>query len=98
VANLIFEFVQSPRCGEVYNLGGGKGNSCSILEAFDMASEATGKKMSFIYSDDNRIGDHICYYSDLTKVKSHYPGWGITRSLNAIIAEIVQSWHETHSR
>lgn len=97
VANLIFKFVQSPRCGEVYNLGGGKGNSCSILEAFDMASEATGKKMNFIYSDNNRIGDHICYYSDLTKIKSHYPGWGITRPLNAIFADIVQSWRETHS-
>ena len=59
--------------GEVYNIGGGKDNSCSILEAFDMAECVTGKRMISEYVEDNRVGDHICYYSDLSKMKKHYP-------------------------
>jgi len=92
VANFIFAFVESPRCGEVYNLGGGKVNSCSVLEAFDMAAAVTDKKMNFVYNEENRIGDHICYYSDLTKMKAHYPNWGISKSLDVIFEEITRSW------
>lgn len=92
VARFMFEFVKSPRCGEVYNLGGGKQNSCSILEAFSLVEAATGKKMNYIYSDQNREGDHICYYSDLSKMVAHYPNWNISKSLNDIFSEIVQSW------
>ena len=93
VARFIFEFVNAPRVGEVYNLGGGKDNSCSILEAFDLTSAITGKKQVWTYVDENRIGDHICYYSDLRKTRSHYPGWNITKSLRHTIEEIVESWH-----
>jgi CDP-paratose 2-epimerase len=99
VARLIYYFCQSPRCGEVYNLGGGKNNSCSILEAFKLVEEFSGKKQVFIYVDQNRIGDHICYYSDLSKMKAHFPGWDITKTLPQIIDEIVQSWQfrlDTH--
>ena len=78
--------------GEVYNLGGGKGNSCSILEAFRMAEEVTGLAMTWRYVDENRIGDHICYYSDLRKMKAHYPAWDITRPLPASFQEISGSW------
>jgi CDP-paratose 2-epimerase len=85
-------FVRKPRCGEVYNLGGGKENSCSILEAFALAAEATGREQVWTYIEENRIGDHICYYSDLTKMKAHYPEWGITKSLKETIAEIAASW------
>ncbi len=93
VARFIFEFVNAPRTGEVYNLGGGKDNSCSVLEAFELAAAATGKQQVWTYLDDHRIGDHICYYSDLRKMRSHYPAWDITKSLRQTIEEIVESWH-----
>lgn len=92
VANFILAFSNAPRCGEVYNIGGGKQNSCSILEAFATVEKLTGKKQKFSYYDQNRIGDHICYYSDLRKMKAHYAGWDITRSLQDVLREIVESW------
>lgn len=92
VANLILAFCETPRCGEVYNLGGGRENSCSILEAFAMVEELTGKRQNYTYVDQNRIGDHICYYSDLRKIKAHFPGWRITRPLPEVFREIVDSW------
>jgi CDP-paratose 2-epimerase len=92
VAAFIFAFSKSPRCAGVYNLGGGKANSCSILEAFQMVEALTGKKQVSAYVDQNRIGDHICYYSDLRKMKADYPGWGITKSLDDILREIVNAW------
>ena len=92
VARFIFEFWKAPRVGEVYNLGGGKGNACSILEAFAMAEDVTGRKMQWRYVEENRAGDHICYYSDLRKMKSHYPAWDITKPLPTIFEEIAQSW------
>lgn len=92
VARFIEEFIAAPRVAEVYNLGGGKNNTCSILEAFEIAEEFTGKQMRYKYSDQNRIGDHICYYSDLRKIKSHYPNWDITKSLRDTIKEIVEAW------
>jgi CDP-paratose 2-epimerase len=97
VANFILAFCNAPRCGEVYNIGGGKENSCSILEAFSAVEKLTGKAQKFSYFDQNRIGDHICYYSDLRKMKEHYPRWDITRSLHDVFREIVESW-EVRSR
>jgi CDP-paratose 2-epimerase len=94
VARFIHRFVEEPRCAEVYNLGGGKENSCSILEAFDRVGEITGKPQVWTYVDENRIGDHICYYSDLTRMMTHYPGWRITKSLDDIFVEIVEGWME----
>jgi CDP-paratose 2-epimerase len=93
VAQFIDFFVKSPRSGEVYNLGGGKDNSCSILEAFEICESFSGKKQKYEYLEDNRIGDHICYYSDLTKIKRHYPEFEITNSLKQTISQIVEaSW------
>ena len=92
VARFIEEFIQTPRSGEVYNLGGGKDNTCSIWEAFDIVSSLSGQKMQFEYVDKNREGDHICYYSDLRKMKEHYPNWSITQPLEAIFSEIVGAW------
>ena len=92
VANLMFEFYQHPRVAEVYNLGGGKGNACSIIEAFEMAQQATGRKMKWVYVEENRSGDHICYYSDLRKIQSHYPAWKLTKSLPTIFSEIADAW------
>ena len=97
VARFMWEFAQNPRCGEVYNLGGGKQNSCSMLEAFAYAEAATGKPMNYVYSDQNREGDHICYYSDLRKMMDHYPNWGISKNLDDIFSEIAQSWQVRNS-
>jgi CDP-paratose 2-epimerase len=94
VAAFMYAFSQAPRVAEVYNLGGGKLNSCSILEAFSMAEQVTGRKMKWRYVDENRIGDHICYYSDLRKMQTHYPGWKITKTLPLIFDEIASSWKE----
>lgn len=92
VARFIEEFINQPRIGEVYNIGGGKNNTCSILEAFDLITSFSGKPMKYKYSENNRIGDHICYYSDLRKMKNHYPNWDITKSLKDTVGEIYNSW------
>ncbi len=94
VARFIEHFVGAPRSGEVYNLGGGRENSCSILEAFAMSEAATGRRMVHEYVDKNREGDHVCYISDLSKMQSHYPTWGITKSLETIVGEIARGWLE----
>lgn len=93
VARFIEAFINTPRIAEVYNLGGGKNNSCSILEAFQIAEQFTNKAMDYVYVDENRIGDHICYYSDLRKMRSDYPHWDISISLEETIGQIVKSWH-----
>jgi CDP-paratose 2-epimerase len=83
------EFARNPRPGEVYNLGGGRGNSVSMLEAIARIESLTGRKISWTYSEQARKGDHICYISNLAKLKSHYPGWGLTRNLDSILEEMV---------
>ena len=92
VARFIHAFIQNPRPGEVYNLGGGRANACSILEAFALAESVSGRPMAWTYVEQNREGDHICYMSDLSKIKSHYPDWGLTKSLADIFREIHGSW------
>jgi CDP-paratose 2-epimerase len=92
VARFIEAFIDNPRSGEVYNLGGGRSNSCSILEAFRKVQEITGKEMRFDYVAEHREGDHICYISDLAKMKTHYPGWVVTKSLDDILEETVRAW------
>ena len=91
VAQFIDLFVKSPRSGEVYNLGGGKDNSCSILEAFQICEAHSGIAQKYEYMKGNRIGDHICYYSDLTKIKSHYPTFSLRHSLSDTIKLIVEA-------
>jgi len=91
VARFIAAFIEEPRAGEVYNLGGGRANSCSILEAFGMVEAITGKRQKYTYSDENRIGDHICYYSDLRKIRTHYPAWDISISLQETFEQIVNA-------
>jgi CDP-paratose 2-epimerase len=91
VARFIEEFIENPKVAEVYNLGGGKKNTCSILEAFDILESISNKKMIYEYFEKNREGDHICYYSDLSKIKKDYPKWEITKSLSTIFDEIFES-------
>lgn len=92
IAMFMQNFIENPRVAEVYNLGGGKNNTCSILEAFSITENFTGKKQIYEYVDKNREGDHICYYSDLRKMKEHYPKWDITISLQETIKQIVDAW------
>jgi CDP-paratose 2-epimerase len=92
VARFIQAFYENPRCAEVYNIGGGRTNSCSIVEAFQRIENLSGKSMLYEYMDQNREGDHICYISDLSKMKAHYPNWDISKSLDDIFVEIYQSW------
>ncbi len=73
-------------------MGGGRDNSISILEAFELIGSISGKPMIHRYSDVNRVGDHICYISDLAKMKQHYPVWSITRDLQTTFEEIHASW------
>ncbi len=90
VVSAFWHFAQNPRPGAVYNLGGGKANAASLLECVEMIHRATGKKPRLTYSETNRVGDHICYYSDLRKLRSHYPDWSITRSLEQIVEEMIR--------
>ena len=92
VARFVAAFVEAPRAGEIYNLGGGKPNSCSVLEAFDLVEGATGRKQLFTYIDEPRRGDQICYYSDLRKTRAHYPSWDVTVSLEETVGELVEGW------
>jgi CDP-paratose 2-epimerase len=94
VARAIQAIYERPRPGEVYNLGGGRENSCSVLEAFEKVEALTGKRMKHEYVDAPRAGDHICYISDLRRLHSHYPEWRITRSLDDILPEIIKGWEE----
>jgi CDP-paratose 2-epimerase len=94
VVRFIEEFIARPRVAEVYNIGGGRDNSISILEAFRLIESISGKQMIYEYVDQNRQGDHMCYISDLSKMKAHYPNWGITKDLQTTFTEIYQSWVE----
>jgi CDP-paratose 2-epimerase len=88
------EFARNPRPGEVYNLGGGRANSISMLEAITRIESLTGRKINWTYSEKARKGDHMCYISNLAKLKSHYPSWSLTRSLDSILEEMVVAEHE----
>jgi CDP-paratose 2-epimerase len=90
VVGLFDEIYKNPKCGAVYNLGGGKGNSVSILECIDRVEQLLHKKIHYEYSEENRLGDHICYYSDLRNLKKDYPNWTITKSLDDIFEEFVK--------
>ncbi|MGH7997100.1 MAG: NAD-dependent epimerase/dehydratase family protein [Opitutaceae bacterium] len=92
VTRFIAAFVAAPRSGEVYNLGGGKANSVSILEAFRLAERFTGKPQRSSYVEEPRIGDHICYYSDLRKMRAHYPEWNITQTVEDTVRQIIEAW------
>jgi len=89
VVNLLWQFAQNPKPGEVYNLGGGYQNAASLIECVNSIEKISGKRPVLTYSEENRIGDHICYYSDLTKIRTHFPKWELTYSLSEIIEEMI---------
>lgn len=85
-----YEFYKSPSVAAVYNIGGGRESNCSMLEAIDICQEITGKQMNDSYTDENRIGDHIWYISDLSKFKAQYPDWSIKYDVKQILREIYE--------
>lgn len=92
LVNMIWHFHQSPRPGEVYNVGGGRHSNCSMLEAISIAESMTGKKMKYTYSENNRIGDHIWYVSDVGKFRRDFPEWDYTYDIRDIIQEVLLGW------
>lgn len=94
VVRFMNEFLNYPRVAEVYNLGGGRANSISILEAFSLIESISGNSMIYEYFDQNRIGDHICYISNLKKMKEQYPNWDITKDLKTTFQEIYLAWEK----
>jgi CDP-paratose 2-epimerase len=95
VIRALEEFIESPRPGEVYNLGGGRANSASVLEAIHLIQEIAGRELDWRYDERNRVGDHICYISNLRKLRTHFPKWDITHSLEAIVREMVEVYRKT---
>jgi CDP-paratose 2-epimerase len=89
VISAFWQFACQPRAGEVYNLGGGVTNAASIVECIALIKKRTGKSPRVTYSDEHRVGDHICYYSDLRKFTSHYPAWKLSYSLDQILDEMI---------
>jgi CDP-paratose 2-epimerase len=83
-----WQFYQAPRVGEVYNLGGSRHSNCSMLEAIALCEEISGRKLNWNYVEDNRIGDHIWWISDVRKFQSHYPAWHYRYDLRGILTEI----------
>lgn len=88
LVNAFWNFYQNPRMGEVYNMGGSRYSNCSMLEAIAMCEKITGKKMNYSYTESNRIGDHIWWISDVSKFRSHYPGWDYKYDVQDILIEI----------
>jgi CDP-paratose 2-epimerase len=84
-------FAEHPHPGEVYNLGGGRENAASVLECIQMIKDISGYEVKWTYLNQNRVGDHICFISDLRKLRAHFPQWSITRSLTDIIEEMIRS-------
>ena len=94
LVNMFWHFYKAPRPGEVYNAGGGRFSNCSMLEAIALCEEITGNKLDYVYSADNRIGDHIWWISDVSKFRSHYPQWnweyGLSETLSQMCSALLQ--------
>jgi CDP-paratose 2-epimerase len=91
LVNMFWEYCQAPRPGEVYNAGGGRFSNCSMKEAISLCNKRTGKTMDVVYSENNRISDHIWYISDTRKFQMHYPTWKQRYDLPRILDEIFES-------
>ena len=94
VVCLVHAFIEEPRCGEVYNIGGGPFSNCSMLEAIAIVEGLTGRSMQWTYSESNRIGDHIWWISDIRKMQQHFPDWSLRYDITRIIEEIYEAQTE----
>lgn len=91
LVDAFWNFYKSPRMGEVYNMGGSRHSNCSMLEAIQICEQLSGNKLDYTYEEDNRIGDHIWYVSDVRKFQEHYPNWSYKYDLNGILSEIYEA-------
>lgn len=94
LADAFYQFYLKPRCGEVYNMGGSRVAGVSVLEAIELCEKISGRKISYEYTDRNRVGDHIWWISDLSKFRSHYPDWKITYDARGLIENIFRQQKE----
>jgi CDP-paratose 2-epimerase len=94
LVQMFWHFFQAPRAGEVYNAGGSRHSNCSMNEATGLCEELTGREMSISYTQENRIGDHIWWISDVRKFRSHYPDWQYRYDIRGILEEIVTALQE----
>lgn len=94
-----YEFYKAPRPGEVYNIGGSRHSNTSVMEAIGLAEKIMGKKAKLVYDDNNRIGDHIWYISDVSKLQKHYPDWSYSYDNQKIMEELCESaLKDSHGR
>ena len=91
LVSAFWQFYLKPRPGEVYNMGGSRHSNCSMLEAIGKIEALSGRRLNFSLSDQARSGDHIWWISDVGKFMRDYPSWRYTRSLDDILAELVDA-------
>ena len=91
LVSAFLHFYKNPRCGEVYNIGGSRHSNCSMLEAIAIGEELSGNKLDYTYLEDNRVGDHIWYISDVRKFQEHYPDWSYQYNQRDILEEIYKA-------
>jgi CDP-paratose 2-epimerase len=91
-------FYSNPRPGEVYNLGGGRGNSASVLECIELIHNLSPYRVQYTLSDTNRTGDHICYISDCRKLQRDYPGWRVRTTLKEIVENLIAIQEKNRNR
>jgi CDP-paratose 2-epimerase len=94
LVNAFWHFFESPRVGEVYNIGGGRHANCSMLEAIDLVEKITNREFNWEYSQTNRVGDHIWWISDLTRFHTHYPEWQFTHNMEEIMQTVIDGLTE----
>ncbi len=91
VIRAMHAFAEAPRPGEVYNVGGGRDNSISVLEAICKLEKLAGRTLSAEYQPAERQGDHVCYITNLKKLRTHYPEWEVSLSLDDILEEMLRA-------
>lgn len=98
LVNMFWHFYENPRPGETYNAGGGRFSNCSMLEAIEWCERISGNKMSISYAENNRIGDHIWYISDVSKFMNHYPTWNYKFNLESTLVEMFDNMNKRLSK
>jgi CDP-paratose 2-epimerase len=88
LVNALWHFYQNPRSGEIYNIGGARQSNCSMLEAIELGEQISGRALAWSYSDENRVGDHMWWISDVSRFQSHYPDWNFQYGIEEILREI----------
>ena len=96
LVNAFWSVFQAPRSAAVYNIGGARHSNCSMLEAIAICEELTGRPMNWHYSDQNRIGDHVWWISDVNRFRADYPEWRFTYDIRSILREIFDATAERH--